>query len=102
MIFRLKNLPLMIDHEIIEIIITKHNKEMILYKGFSYHFRREHNYKKQWICTDRRCRGMLKTTSAYSLIHQTSHVHLPNFGKNESLYHRNEIKKRSLNTREST
>ncbi|KAG0439532.1 hypothetical protein DMUE_2366 [Dictyocoela muelleri] len=45
---------------------------------------------------------MLKTTSTYYLIQQTSHVHIPNYGKNESLFHRNEIKKRSLNTREST
>ncbi|KAG0438448.1 hypothetical protein DMUE_3080 [Dictyocoela muelleri] len=89
----------MIYHENIEIIITKRNKEMILYKGFSYHFRRENNYEKQWRCTDRKCSGMLKTTSTYSLIQQTSHVNVTNYGKNESLFHCNE-KKEIINTRE--
>lgn len=65
--FRSKNLPLMVDQEIIIIIITKQNKMMIFYKAFlvlqrlsphpsskgggtkslenrfSYHFRRENN-----------------------------------------------------------
>ncbi|KAG0432055.1 hypothetical protein DMUE_5521 [Dictyocoela muelleri] len=92
----------MINHENVEIVMTKRNKEMLLYKGHAYHLRRKTNKTKQWRCRNRNCSGSVETSLTNIFEKENPHECEPNFGQNEIFYLKNEAKKRSMTTRESS
>ncbi|KAG0442123.1 hypothetical protein DMUE_0520, partial [Dictyocoela muelleri] len=90
----------MIDHNKPEIVLTKRNAEKLLYKGYSYHKRKETSCNKYWRCTDRKCSSSVVTTLTNQILSLTEHKnHEPSFIKNEVLYSENFRKTRAITSR---
>ncbi|KAG0439789.1 hypothetical protein DMUE_2189 [Dictyocoela muelleri] len=93
----------MLNHDFPEIILTRRNNEKLLYKGYSFHKRKEKNNKKYWRCTNRKCSATLKTSLTNVILTMTNHTcHDPSFIENEVLYAANYRKNRALTTRETS
>ncbi|KAG0435748.1 hypothetical protein DMUE_4558 [Dictyocoela muelleri] len=91
----------MIDHNKNEIVLTKRNDEKLLYKGYSYHKRKETSCNKYCSRTDSKCSSSVVTTLTNQILSLTEHKnHDPSFIKNEVLYSANFRKTRAITSRE--
>ncbi|KAG0430043.1 hypothetical protein DMUE_5702, partial [Dictyocoela muelleri] len=83
------------------LIETKKGKLKILHNGYSYHFHKQDSEKKQWRCVNRKCTGYMYTNFNNDIIKIIDHNNCEkNYNKNEALFIRNNIYKRSRLTNE--
>ncbi|KAG0439352.1 hypothetical protein DMUE_2486 [Dictyocoela muelleri] len=87
------------DHSRIHIIMSKRNKEIILYDGYVYNIRNENVGIKNWRCQNRKCPGSIETLNL-DILNYKHHNHEKDFDNNEKLYLLYKADKRALLTSE--